>query len=89
MAPLIPLCVEQSTLVCAVFVDFACHSYQHNILEVFLYLVLTFLVIALATTVSSLVNEGVTLGNLVVLWHVRAMSCSKARSSQTTLAIRV
>ena len=28
------------TLVCVVFADFACHSYQHNILEMFLYLVL-------------------------------------------------
>ena len=27
------------TLVCVVFADFACHSYQHNILEMFLYLV--------------------------------------------------
>ena len=26
-------------LVTVVFVDFACHSYQHNILEMFLYLV--------------------------------------------------
>ena len=26
-------------LVTAVFADFACHSYQHNILEMFLYLV--------------------------------------------------
>ena len=26
-------------LVCVVFADFACHSYQHNILEMFLYLV--------------------------------------------------
>ena len=27
------------TLVCAVFADFACHSYQYNILEMFLYFV--------------------------------------------------
>ena len=26
-------------LVCVVFANFACHSYQHNILEMFLYLV--------------------------------------------------
>ena len=34
-------------LVTVVFADFACHSYQHNIL-----------VVALATTVSALVDEG-------------------------------
>ena len=45
-------------LVTVVFADFTCHSYQHNILE-FLYLVhLLFLVVALATTVSALVDEG-------------------------------
>ena len=49
-------------LVTVVFADFACHSYQHNILEMFLYLVhLLFLVVALATTVSALVDKG-TLG---------------------------
>ena len=36
--------------------DFTCHSYQHNILEMFLHLV--FLVVALATTVSAPVDEG-------------------------------
>ena len=47
-------------LVTVVFADFACHSYQHNILEMFLYLVyLLFLVVALATTVSALVDEGI------------------------------
>ena len=47
-------------LVTVVFADFACHSYQHNILKMFLYLVhlATFLVVALATTVSALVDEG-------------------------------
>ena len=46
-------------LVTVVFADFACHSYQHNILEMFLYLrAFTFLVVALATTVSALVDEG-------------------------------
>ena len=38
-------------LVTVVFADFACHSYQHNIS-------FTFLVVALATTVSALVDEG-------------------------------
>ena len=45
-------------LVTVVFADFACHSYQHNILEMFLYLVHLFLAIALATTVSALVDKG-------------------------------
>ena len=46
-------------LVTVVFTDFTCQSYQHNILEMFLCLVhLLFLVIALATTVSALVDEG-------------------------------
>ena len=42
-APLIPLCIEPSThsLVCVLFADFPCHSYQHNILEMFLHLVLS------------------------------------------------
>ena len=43
-------------LVTVVFADFACHSYQHNILEVSCSS--TFLVVALATTVSALVDEG-------------------------------
>ena len=42
-------------LVTVVFADFACHSYQHNILEMFSF---TFLVVALATAVSALVDEG-------------------------------
>ena len=37
-----------------VTVDFTCHSYQHKILECSF----TFLVVALATTVSALVDEG-------------------------------
>ena len=46
-------------LVTVVFADFACHSYQHTILEMFLCLVhLLFWVIVLATTVSALVDEG-------------------------------
>ena len=46
-------------LVTVVFADFTWHSYQHNISEMFLYLVhLLFLVVALATTVSALVDEG-------------------------------
>ena len=46
-------------LVTVVFADFACHSYQHNILEMFLgSCSFTFLVVALATTVSALVDEG-------------------------------
>ena len=46
-------------LVTVLFADFACHSYQHNILKMFLYLVhLLLWVIALATTVSALVDEG-------------------------------
>ena len=43
-------------LVTVVFADFACHSYQHNILDVSCSF--TFLVVALATTVSALVDEG-------------------------------
>ena len=43
-------------LVTVVFADFTCHSYQHNILVVFCSF--TFLVVALATTVSALVDEG-------------------------------
>ena len=43
-------------LVTVVFADFACHSYQHNILDV--PCSFTFLVVALATTVSALVDEG-------------------------------
>ena len=42
-------------LVTVVFADFACHSYQHNILEMFC---IFSLVVALATTVSALVDEG-------------------------------
>ena len=45
-------------LVTVVFADFACHSYQHNILEMFCILFIIFLVIALATTVSALVDKG-------------------------------
>ena len=44
-------------LVTIVFADFVCHSYQHNILKMFLSF--TFLVVALATTVSALVDEGI------------------------------
>ena len=37
---------------------FACHSYQHNILKIFFgSCSFTFLVVALATTVSTLVDE--------------------------------
>ena len=43
-------------LVTVVFADFACHSYQHNILVVSCSSI--FLVIALATTVSALVDKG-------------------------------
>ena len=46
------------TLVCVVFADFACHFYQHNIFEFFVSSPFTFLIVALATTVSSLVDEG-------------------------------
>ena len=42
-------------LVTVVFADFACHSYQHNIFGSCSF---TFLVVALATTVSALVDEG-------------------------------
>ena len=46
-------------LVTVVFADFACHSYQHNILEMFFVSCsFTLLVVALATTVSALVDEG-------------------------------
>ena len=46
-------------LVTVVFADFASQSCQHNILEMLLYLVrLLFWVVALATTVSALVDEG-------------------------------
>ena len=38
-------------LVTVVFAGFACHSYRHNTLEMFLYF-------ALARTVSALVDEG-------------------------------
>ena len=41
-------------LVTVVFADFACHSYQHNI---FVSSSFAFLVVALATTVSALVDE--------------------------------
>ena len=43
-------------LVTVIFADFTCHSYQHNILVVSCSFI--FLVIALATTVSALVDEG-------------------------------
>ena len=62
-------------LVTVVFADFACHSYQHNILE--LYLVhLLFLVVALATTVSALVDEGTD--GLIKVQHrwKEQLSCS-------------
>ena len=45
-------------LVTVVFADFACHSYQHNIWKCFVSYSFTFLVVALATTVSALVDEG-------------------------------
>ena len=41
-------------LVTVVFADFACHSYQHNILVVSC--LFTFLVVALATIVSALID---------------------------------
>ena len=44
-------------LVTVLFAGFACHSYQHNIF-VFVSCSFTFLVLALATTVSALVDEG-------------------------------
>ena len=34
--------IPLNTLVCVLFADFTCHSYQHNILEMFLYLVYSF-----------------------------------------------
>ena len=43
-------------LVTVIFADFTCHSYQHNILVVSCSFI--FWVIALATTVSALVDEG-------------------------------
>ena len=43
-------------LVTVIFADFTCHSYQHNILVVSCSF--SILVIALATTVSALVDEG-------------------------------
>ena len=43
-------------LVTVIFADFTCHSYQHNILVVSCSFI--FLFIALATTVSALVDEG-------------------------------
>ena len=43
-------------LVAVDFADFACHSYQHNIF--FVSCLFTFLVVALVTTVSALVDEG-------------------------------
>ena len=43
-------------LVTVVFADFACHSYQHNSLVVSCAFI--FLVVALATTVSAVVDEG-------------------------------
>ena len=52
-------------LVTVVFADFTCHSYQHNILECFVSCSFTFLVVALATTVSALVDEG-TVGKIKV-----------------------
>ena len=64
-------------LVTVVFADFACQSYQHNNLEMFLYLVHSlFLVVALATTVSALVDEG-TFGYIKVQhsWK-KQLSCS-------------
>ena len=46
-------------LVTVVFADFTCHSYQHKIFgNVFVSCSFTFLVVALATTVSALVDEG-------------------------------
>ena len=45
-------------LVTVVFADFAYQSYQYNILEMFLFYSFTFLAVALATTVSALVDEG-------------------------------
>ena len=42
-------------LVTVIFADFTCHSYQRN---VFVFCSFTFLVVALATTVSALVDEG-------------------------------
>ena len=44
-------------LVTVVFADFACHIYQYNIL-VLVSCSFTFLVVALATTVPALVDEG-------------------------------
>ena len=44
-------------LVTVIFADFACHSYQHDILKMFI-LFNYFLVVALATTMSALVDEG-------------------------------
>ena len=44
-------------LVNVVFADFACHSYKHNFWKCFCILFIYFLVVALATTVSALVDE--------------------------------
>ena len=63
-------------LVTVVFADFTCHSYQHNILECFCILFIYFLVVAIATTVSALVDEG-TVGKIKVQhsWK-KQLSCS-------------
>ena len=46
-------------LVTVIFAKFACHSYQHNHFgNVFVSSSFTFLVVALATTVSALVDDG-------------------------------
>ena len=42
------------TLVCVVFAYFACHSYQHNIMDMFCILFIYFLAVALAAAVSQL-----------------------------------
>ena len=63
-------------LVTVVFVYFSCHSYQHNILECFVSCSFTLLVVALATTVSALVDKG-TFGKIKVQdsWK-KQLSCS-------------
>ena len=47
-------------LVCVVFADFACHSYQHNILEMFLYLVHLDLHSVIKQQLSSCMHAAIT-----------------------------
>ena len=64
------------TLIRVLSADFAYRSYQHDILEMFVSYSFSFLVVVLATTVSSLVDEGSVLSIKLQHSWKEQLSCS-------------